>query len=346
MNKLNMWRVNLVEFAKIVCPFQGCDKSFRKPSQLEQHQRMHTGERPYMCLVDSCEKRYARAAHLKRHYEQSHSVNDAYDRAEYYICGEDGCYQKFTKKQNLTKHVLNVHERAGIYLCSVEGCKERFSRPFELRHHLFQHKGVLPYQCHYGDCMKQFKQTSHLRRHLRSHAGYVCEVDGCCQKFESWSLLRKHKAVDHKKVLQCDFCQKIFLRPCLLRSHITLAHPADNAVEVYQCTESGCNRTYASVRNMKRHIQLFHEGQVVECPQCFRSLSTKQKLQQHMKLHGPTEAGQRKKLRLNMHRRKPFRKLVAEMVTAEDCSTEVVTDAPTCDVDDVGSCKVDQETTA
>ena len=39
-----MWRVNLVELAKTVCPFHGCDKSFRKPSQLKQHQRMHTGE--------------------------------------------------------------------------------------------------------------------------------------------------------------------------------------------------------------------------------------------------------------------------------------------------------------
>jgi len=39
-----MWRVNLVELAKEVCPFHGCNKSFRKPSQLKQHQRMHTGE--------------------------------------------------------------------------------------------------------------------------------------------------------------------------------------------------------------------------------------------------------------------------------------------------------------
>jgi len=39
-----MWRVNLTELAKVDCPFRGCDKSFRKPSQLKQHQRVHTGE--------------------------------------------------------------------------------------------------------------------------------------------------------------------------------------------------------------------------------------------------------------------------------------------------------------
>jgi len=39
------------------------------------------------------------------------------------------------------------------------------------------------------------------------------------------------------------------------------------------------------------------------------------------------------KPRLNEHRRKPFRKLVAEMAAAEDVGTEVVTDTPECDVD-------------
>ena len=76
-------------------------------------------------------------------------------------------------------------------------------------------------------------------------------------------------------VLQCELCLKTFVRPCLLRSHVRLAHPADNTVEVYKCTEPGCSRTYASVRSLRRHVMLLHKGQVVECPQCQRSLSTK-----------------------------------------------------------------------
>jgi len=75
--------------------------------------------------------------------------------------------------------------------------------------------------------------------------------------------------------LQCSSCLKTFVRPCLLRSHVRLAHPMDNSVEVYSCTESGCNRTYASVRSMKQHIALFHKTPVLKCPHCLRSLTTK-----------------------------------------------------------------------
>lgn len=76
-------------------------------------------------------------------------------------------------------------------------------------------------------------------------------------------------------VLQCDVCRKTFVRPCLLRNHIRLVHPADGTVEVYSCTEYGCSRTYASIRSLRRHVALIHEGQTAECPQCSRILSTK-----------------------------------------------------------------------
>lgn len=46
------------------------------------------------------------------------------------------------------------------------------------------------------------------------------------------------------------------------------------------------------------------------------------------------------KPRLNTHRRKLFPKLVAEMATVENHDTEMVTDIPTCDVDNAESCKL------
>jgi len=46
------------------------------------------------------------------------------------------------------------------------------------------------------------------------------------------------------------------------------------------------------------------------------------------------------KPRLNVHHKKQFRKLVAEMATLEDVGTEIVTDTLGCDLDYVESCNL------
>nr|XP_020499676.1 zinc finger protein 850-like [Labrus bergylta] len=139
-------------FVRKKFPCSDCEKSCNSAAELRDHQRTHTGERPYQCSF--CDKRFALSGTLVRH-ERLHTGITPYHCTD--------CGKTFAQQWTLTTH-MRTHTGEKPYSCTQ--CDKSFVAPGELRRHTRIHTGEKPYTC--ADCGRHFSLAGTLRNHKRS----------------------------------------------------------------------------------------------------------------------------------------------------------------------------------
>ncbi|XP_069395537.1 early growth response protein 1-like [Paralichthys olivaceus] len=88
------------------------------------------------------------------------------------------------------------HERP--YTCPADGCERRFSRSDELTRHVRVHTGQKPFQCRI--CMRSFSRSDHLTTHIRTHTGekpFACTE--CGRKFARSDERKRHSKIHQRQ---------------------------------------------------------------------------------------------------------------------------------------------------
>ena len=158
-----------------------CDVFFPK-WQMVLHIRSHTGEKPYVCDFEGCNKAFSRPGILREHKKRTH------EKLLQHTCPV--CEKKFYGRSVMLQHIV-IHDEARQ--------TQRFLPPqmMELLTHVeeFNYDGqVVRSKCVCEGCGKIFVNGSGKNRHLKGGQcrKYKCLNTGCGKSYFAESGLSRH----------------------------------------------------------------------------------------------------------------------------------------------------------
>jgi len=163
------------------CP--ECDKVFYKKSNLTSHMLRHSSEKPFICGVENCGKRFKREKTLVKHFQLIHQ-----GIKEELLCVH--CGAQFRSASGLRAHVsVHTGQETVKREVSCPHCEKAFRCKADLESHMVVHSRAKPFSC--AECGVAFAQKASLKDHENVHLRKF-ECRGCEKAFGRERYLKLH----------------------------------------------------------------------------------------------------------------------------------------------------------